>query len=1595
MDTSKSDPAAKAKKHTFIGRSFKALALTVMAILLFVLGTVMMVYSPWFQDSLRLKLVELLNADPDVEFKLGSFRLEWPLNLEVGDVLMVSHGDTLLRAGNLRADVEMLPLLDGTVLLNRAKLVDGRYQIGAADSASCKVIKAAEARLDRSTVKLSSMDIHVTSADLKSGFVDMWINPADTFPASPPSESSPMNIVVDKLTYTDLTFRLKLMPTIDTLSTTISQGSMSDARIDVLNQTVDIARFSGVKMDARYIMPDSAQIAACQVITGPPSDSAPWTVRVAKMKIDDSHAVYTTHGLKPLPGLDLSYIEVSDISLEVDSFYNRAAAVRLPFAVSGHERCGIDLSADGQLEIDSVGLGFKHFALDTRTGTDLRFSGYMGTENELTTPDVPLRLILDGKMSVADINTMFSDFKPYFAGLRPGSDIDAGITVGGRSGALDISRLNILVDNHITLYAHGLLKDVFDDKGMSGDLTFDGTITDVSNWTKDLLAGTGVLIPSMTLGGRATFDHGNYTGDIKARTGGGDLALKGAFNGNREKYNIDLTTNSFPVNAFMPALGVGRVTGKIVASGNGFNFFKPSTAVEADIDLASVEYLKKSYSDITLTAGLEQGQASIDLNSNNPGLDAHVTAEGNLDGHNYVWNVTLDSDELDLAALGLSDTPATVTADLDLSADLTADLRNVDATLVLRNLVYSTPESTLEIDDSKVVLNATDSVTNLVARNRDLYAYYSSPLPFDSVMGRVTRVENVLTAQFTNRRINIPELQQAIMPFRLNIDAGNDNALSAMLAESDIDFGHAYIETSNDTSLFLTAAVTDFRSGDLRLDTINFDIRQRGNRLEYMATVNNRPGTFDQWAHVDLDGYFETGKLGINLQQADIQGKRGFDLGTTVTFNRDSTMTLRIDPLDPMINYRKWKVNAENFIKYDFRHRHLDADVRMKSDISSIALYTEHANDTTIAAHGADEDLILQLFDIQIQDWIALNPFAPPMKGNLSAGMRINWEDTYLSGNGTVALTDFVYGKEKVGDFRADIDLITGKDGLIRTTTDLWVNGEKTMTLSGALNDSTRTSPFNLDFKMIHFPLATANAFLPGVAKLGGSLNGSMDISGDASNPILNGSLAFEDATVNVTMLGSTLSLTSDTIPVKDNIVRLSDFFIKGVNENPLNINGTVDITSLANPKINLDLTADNMQIVNTNRAPKGADVYGKAFVSLDSRVRGDLRVLNVNADLDILPGTNVTYIMADGTAAIENQANSEMVKFINFNDTAAVAAADSLVVSGTLLNLNASLNINTGTIINVDLGANVQDRVQLKGSGRLNYVSSPVGDGRLTGRYTLSGGFFKYSPPFISNLDFDISEGSYVDFSGDMTNPRLNLKAIEKMRANVSQSGQNSRLIYFDIIVSVTGTPANMDVGFNLQTDDDITVANELASMSPTQRASEAMNLLLYNTYTGGSTTATSNLTGNPLFSFLTNKFNSWLANNVRGVDISLGIDQYNQTTDGSTSTTTSYSYQVSKSLFNDRFKIVVGGNYSSDSNADENVAENLINDVSFEYYLNNERTMYIRLFRHTGYESILEGEITQTGVGFVYRKKISRISDMFIPRKFRKKTIPTDDKP
>ena len=64
----------------------------------------------------------------------------------------------------------------------------------------------------------------------------------------------------------------------------------------------------------------------------------------------------------------------------------------------------------------------------------------------------------------------------------------------------------------------------------------------------------------------------------------------------------------------------------------------------------------------------------------------------------------------------------------------------------------------------------------------------------------------------------------------------------------------------------------------------------------------------------------------------------------------------------------------------------------------------------------------------------------------------------------------------------------------------------------------------------------------------------------------------------------------------------------------------------------------------------------------------------------------------------------------------------------------------------------------------------------------------------------------------------------------------------------------------------------------------------------------------------------------------------------------------------------------------------ESFIDNISLEYRLDNSGTRYVRVFHNKNYESVLDGEITETGVGLVLRRKMDKLSELFI---FRKKKV------
>ncbi len=120
-----------------------------------------------------------------------------------------------------------------------------------------------------------------------------------------------------------------------------------------------------------------------------------------------------------------------------------------------------------------------------------------------------------------------------------------------------------------------------------------------------------------------------------------------------------------------------------------------------------------------------------------------------------------------------------------------------------------------------------------------------------------------------------------------------------------------------------------------------------------------------------------------------------------------------------------------------------------------------------------------------------------------------------------------------------------------------------------------------------------------------------------------------DSSAVYVTAVGSSFRFDKQDIKIKNNLISFDKYNIYASGTNPFVVDGTIDIHNLSRMTANLKLTAHDMQLLNVKRN-KESMVYGKLLVNLNSTVKGPLNALIMRGDLQLLGGTNVTYVMQE-----------------------------------------------------------------------------------------------------------------------------------------------------------------------------------------------------------------------------------------------------------------------------------------------------------------------------------------------------------------------------
>lgn len=1511
----------------------RALGYVAVSLVLLVVAAVGVLYIPGVLNRVATWVLPGVEQSSGLRIETENIRLRWPLRLSVDGALITdlkAGGDTMVMARELQVSVNPLSLWRGNLDISNAEIRNGFYQMGGADSLYISVevdSVGAQARM-----ALNFSEINVDHADLNGARVRLLMGPDTTSTPKDTTPTTPLRITSGPISLRNVDYTMSMALTNDTIAARLALGQLSGGNL---------------------LVADTIKILA------------------DRLTLSVDSALYGTRGAEPMAGLDLSWLTLRQASAQVDSFSMHGSELSVPLHELKIERVAdLSLLGSGLFQMTDSALIARdfRFLVNDRTRLDLSAEIGMGAD--------PARAPLHLDAAAEVFTDALPALRPLLAPLPADIPLRLRAYASGTMADLSIDTIGASMAGIFDVEGSGTAENLTDPDALALDAAINGRLENSAPFKS--LMPAGVKLPPLTLRGHAVAQGKNYSAQLTAHTGGGRLALNGAMRGTSPAYSIDVRADSFPVGAFMPDLGIGAVSADIKARGVSFNPLSRGAAIDASANVRSLRMRNEVIAGVTAHAKLADGNLTAQLASAVPAANLDLDLQAQLAPKNIGWNLIGNIRNLDLKALGITDSVMGGRLRLRSEGFAAINLDTINATATLLDANLKINSQRLNLDSLRLTADAGRRVA-LALGNKTLNATFAADTTLTGLTADLGRAATAATEMIDRRDFLADSLVGLLPPMDMTLNALPGNVINSYLHPSGMSFKTMELTARTDSILHARARVLGFASGEsIRVDTLSLVLLSRGKALLLDADIDNRPGTLDEFAHVCLRGGIAGNTGRFFIEQSNIQGQTGYRLGLHASM-ADSVATVNFDPIEPTIAYKQWTINKDNFLAFNPYTYHLDANLDARGAGSRLQLLS------TDAAEGDSiNNIALKVSDVHIQDWLNLNPFAPPIAGDVNADLTLQYTARSVNGSGTLGVQNLSYGRQKMGNIGMDLDVNTDFGGAIWANASLNINDRRALLLNGALNDTTMRTPLTLTAQLTEFPLTLANPFLPrDYAQLSGALNGYMEVDGTMSHPVANGSIGFSNATVKVGMMGTTFRFDSTAIAVDSNLVVFNDFAIFGANNNPLKVNGTVDMRNFASPGIDLSLRAANMQFLNSKKA-NHVNLYGRGFLDLDAKVRGSLSLLAVDAKLAILSATNLTYQLAGATAAaVGLQEDNDVVKFVNFADTGQMAVADTVVQQSMAMVLNASVDIRQGSQFTVDLSTDGQNRAQLRPQGILSYSMNPSQpDGRLTGRLVIDGGFFRYSLPVISEKTFNFTPGSYVAFNGPIMNPTLNISAVDQTRANVTRPGENSRLVNFDVTLMAKGTPEHLDVSFDLSTNDDISLQNELQAMSPTQRANKAMNLLLYGLYSSGETSATANLSGNALYGFLSSQLNKWAANTIKGVDVSFGFDQFDRTRNGQTSTTTQYSYKVSKSLFNDRFKIIVGGNYSTDTE-ESDIAENLISDVSLEYMLNQSGSMYVRLFRHTGYESILEGEVTQTGVGFVIKRRVNRVADIFNFRK------------
>lgn len=1522
-----------------IKKALKWLGITVATPIALFLLLAILLYIPPVQNFAVHQVANYLSGNLGMDVRIDKVRLAFPLDLAVHHMTAVEKGDTLLNADRLRLNVKLMPLFEG-----RAD-VDGFELYGL-------VIDT------KSYISDTRIKGHAGQLTAAAHGVD-W-------------EKELVNLDHARLHDADIYV---------TLSDTAKKDTTeSKAKWNIAVKKVDIER-SKVHLQ----MPgDSMRIYAnlgLAALRGGAFDTGRNYYAVKALQLQDCDVNYDIPYIKPVAGIDPNHIAVKRLTLMLDTLsYNNEGVLRAGLrGLTLHEKCGLDVTRlSGSVYMDTTQLRLPALLLRTpasRIDADVAFDFKAFSAGK----GGHCQAMVDASIGYDDIRTLATGYvdKTYLRAL-PHKPLAIKGTVSGNIDHLRLPSLTLNMPGVLQASANGYTNYVTKD-WRNGKFNF--------NLRTKSLAAVRQLMPAslkqsinvpdgLSLRGKAAFNGSRYDADIKAGIGRGSLTAKAKLDVKRETYKVVATAHQLPIASIVRGVPVGPFSGSLRASGSGWDVMSPRASLTADAKVNALSYERYPLGGISLKANLRGGKAVAHFEADNPLLQGNGHIEALLGRHNYEVAVKASLPNLDLKKLGVTTDTLYFGTDIDIKATANKTFTAYALSGSIANNHFTTQRMSAMAKDILFDLATSRDTTTANISAGDLRLRLGAKGDIPHLGTHLARFANELQKEANTYNIDQERLKTYLPVMAFYLDAGRDNPLYNIARMKGYSFSSAYVNLNTDPHVGMTgdARIGALNVGALLLDTIDTHIFQDSTGVQMRGLVKNgkkNPNPLE----VRMRSYVMRSGAGIELSYYDSEGERGVDVGLQAALV-DGGLNIHLYPENPVLAYRNFKVNKDNYI-FLGKDNSIRADVDLLADDGTgLKIYGEPKDSVN--------DLTVSVNQVNLGELSAVLPYMPKLSGMLSGDVHVTDDSQHkqLSAMASLTADNFKYEDMPLGNVGIDAVYLPKTGGEHHASAFISSNGEEVLACNGTYFDRDGGT-FEGDAQLHDFPLQMLNGFMAGTdVALKGIAGGDLRVNGSLDKPVINGSLDLDSAHIYSDVYGFDLRTDERALDIKDSRIIFSDYRLFSTGKEPMVLNGTFDMSDFERMRMDFAMRAKNFELINTRKKAQSM-LFGKVYANYVGTLKGTTDNLSLRGKLEVLDRTDVTYILKDSPLSVDDRLH-DLVQFTNFKDSTQTAQPEKAVDGG--MDITMGISISDAAIFHCNLSDDGQSYVKLEGGGDMTLRMTQQGDMRMTGLFTTNSGEMKYQLPVIPLKTFQIVQGSYVQFTGDVMNPTLNIAAKERTKAVVTEDDKQ-RSVAFDVGVKITKPLNDMGLEFTIEAPEDLNIQNQLASMSAEQRGKAAVTMMATGMYMTDETMMSGSgfKANNALNAFLQSEIQNIAGSALKTIDINLGVESGTSQTGTST---TDYSFQFAKRFWGNRISVIIGGKVSTGADA-TNSAESFINNVSVEYRLDQGATRYVKAFYDRDTQDPLEGQLTKTGAGLVLRRKTDKLGELFIFRnKSKKKT-------